>query len=728
VLEDTYISVQEAASLLGITKTTLRSWDKRGKLKAVQNPVNQYRMYHLSEVVALQKQISLFPVETSIIEGAKSLEETRPLTAAELRRLVKALHRILRDSEGNSSLIERFDELTKILYCKVMYERRSVRVAGAFTLSADESDKIVAARVHAVLAQLIKKRPGLFPQRFSRLRLSDTTIRRLVEALAPVKIFSPHEDLKGLAYEEVIKNTFEKGDNQQFFTPRTIVEFMVQMLDWSAPRTVCDPACGTGGFLLFVDRFLKQQKRKPVKLLGFEIDERLAWVAGINLAMHDVSDFDIRCLDGSGFLGPDLRRFSARIDAIITNPPFGSDLNDKEALAAFELGKDRSSRRRGILFIERCLEKLDPGGVLAIIIDEGVLNSPSNTDTRRLILSHSHPFAIVSLPETAFMPYASVKASVLFLQKKKGRKAPAVHERGTFFAQAEVVGRKANGDPLFRVNKATSKMELDSDLPSILQQCRSGSCDGERVFWSRVPDIEDTAFATEGYRLDLAYHHPSRPESLKALQSSPYALRTLLDICDVRTEAVVPSKNLQDEELTYLGLANIEAYTGVCSPVIVSGSSLKSSVKRFVSGDILFAKMRPELRKVCLVPEEIDEGFASAECLVLVPKTDKETRGPMMLPELLSIVLRSDLVYGQIVHLVIGIGRPRLNKMVVLNVRLPCPPLEQQRRLLELYRKSERAAQALMLESQQFVDRARQISLNARKQLVDDLLHPNNHV
>ncbi len=652
-------------------------------------------------------------------------KSTKIYGAPPFNRLVKTLHRILRDSEGNSSLIERFDELTKILYCKIMQERQSESAAGAFTLSADESDKIVAARVHAFFVQLIKKRPDLFPARFSRLHLSDTTIRRLVEALAPIKVFSPHEDLKGMAYEEVIKNTFEKGDNQQFFTPRTIVEFMVQMLDWSAPRTVCDPACGTGGFLLFVDRFLKQQKRKPVKLLGFEIDERLAWVAGINLAMHDVSDFDIRCLEGSGFLGPDVRRFSANIDAILTNPPFGSDLNDKEALAAFELGKDRSSRRRGILFIERCLEKLVPGGILAIIIDEGVLNSPSNKDTRRLLLAHSHPFAIVSLPETAFMPYATVKASILFLQKKKGRKTSAAHERGTFFARAEVVGKKANGDPLFRLNKTTSRMELDSDLPSILQQWRSGSSDGETVFWSRVPDIEDIAFATEGYRLDLPYHHPSRPEALKALQNSPYVLRSLLEICDVRNEVVVPSKNLQDEELTYLGLANIEAYTGVCSPVIVSGSSLKSSVKRFVSGDILFAKMRPELRKVCLVPEEIDEGFASAECLVLVPKTDKETREPIMLPELLAILLRSDLVYGQIVHLVIGIGRPRLNKSVVLNVRLPCPRLKHQRRLRELYRRSERAAQALMLESQQFADRARQISMSARKQLVEDLLDPN---
>jgi type I restriction enzyme M protein len=110
---------------------------------------------------------------------------------------------------------------------------------------------------------------------------------------------------------------------------------------------------------------------------------------------------------------------------------------------------------------------------------------------------------------------------------------------------------------------------------------------------------------------------------------------------------------------------------------------------------------------------------------VLVPRTDGATGAPVMLPELLSILLRSDLVYGQIVHLVIGIGRPRLNRTAVLNVRLPCPPPREQHRLLELYRRSEQAHQALVAESQQSAATARQIIMNARKQLVEDLLRPS---
>jgi hypothetical protein len=153
---------------------------------------------------------------------------------------------------------------------------------------------------------------------------------------------------------------------------------------------------------------------------------------------------------------------------------------------------------------------------------------------------------------------------------------------------------------------------------------------------------------------------------------------------------------------------------------------LKSSVKRFAANDILFAKMRPELRKVCLVPAGIDEGYASAECLVLVPRYDEGTGEPLIIPELLAILLRSDLAYGQIVHLVSGIGRPRLSKAAVLNVRLPCPPATEQRRLLELYRRSEDASQTLMIESKKASDKAALIIRDARKRLVDDLLHPQD--
>ena len=627
-------------------------------------------------------------------------------TSPSLRGLVRVLHRTLRDHEGNSSLVERFDELTKTIYCKIYDEKDSAFGARdvAFCIGPGDTDRSVAARIRDQFTDLVNRRPDLFPERFSFFNLEDSTISKLVEALSHYRLASVSDDLKGLLYEEIIRNTFDKGDNQQFFTPRPVVEFMVQALDASLVGKICDPACGTGGFLLQVQKHLKQSGSiRDATLIGFEIDERLSWVAGVNLDMHDPGcPFAVMHIDSSGSLGGGLKPHFNTIDTILTNPPFGSDLSEKDALRDFELGRGKMSRRRGVLFIERCLDLLKPGGVVAIIIDDGVLNGPSNIDTRRLILDRSQPLAIVSLPETAFLPYASVKSSILFLQKRPESSHSATEDQPTFFAHAEVVGRRPNGDPLLRHDPASSQMQLDSDLPEILNVWKDGPTEaspqsdssGRQCFWAWIPSNDDISFAMDTFRIDPAYHHPARRRAADALLRSRHPLVQLGELCELRNESLVPAKDRYDEEITYLGLANIESHTGEYAPALVSGSTLKSSVKRFTSGDILFAKMRPALKKVCLIRDDIDEGFTSSECLVLTPISHAETGVPLMLPSLLAILLRSDLAYGQLMHLVTGIGRPRLSPTDVLNVRLPIPDPTEQHRLLDLYSQSDAAAQS----------------------------------
>jgi type I restriction-modification system DNA methylase subunit len=106
------------------------------------------------------------------------------------------------------------------------------------------------------------------------------------------------------------------------------------------------------------------------------------------------------------------------LDLVLTNPPFGSDFSDKEHLPKYQLGEGKSSRRRGILFIERCIGWLKPGGRLGVVIEDSVLNGASNKDVRRLVFQHCIVEAVISLPDVTFMPYASAKTSILFLRKK----------------------------------------------------------------------------------------------------------------------------------------------------------------------------------------------------------------------------------------------------------------------------------------------------------------------
>ena len=350
--------------------------------------------------------------------------------------------------------------------------------------------------------------------------------------MSGVKLAGVSDDLKGLVYEEIIRNTFDKGDNQQFFTPRPIVEFMVRMLSPFMAGKICDPACGTGGFLLYVQKFLRQQGlHDHATLTGFEIDERLAWAAGVNLDMYDSAcRFRVSHLNSAGSLGHCLNSETGTMDTIVTNPPFGSDLSGREALNEFALGQGKTSRRRGVLFIERCLDLLKPGGVVGIIIDDSVLNGPSNVDTRNLILERSYPMAIVSLPETAFMPYASVKASILFLQKRRPDQLNQGDDPPTFFAHAATIGRKPNGEPLMRTEPLTGKMVLDSSLPELLTIWENLQADypehvegtHQQFFRAKVPHITEETFERDGFRLDPAYHQPARRQSGQALRSSQH--------------------------------------------------------------------------------------------------------------------------------------------------------------------------------------------------------------
>ena len=216
---------------------------------------------------------------------------------------------------------------------------------------------------------------------------------------------------------------------------------------------------------------------------------------------------------------------------------------------------DRTSRRRGILFLERCHQLLKPGGALAFIIDEGVLNLPSAVDVRQFMLENFDLDAIVSLPETAFMPYATVNASILFLRKPHRGSVPKAGQ--TFFARAEKVGRKSNGDDDYIYDESGAG-RLNSDFPDILDLYRAFR-NAREVPTSElgyVAEVGATTDGSEGLRLDYRYHHPSRKHSRAQLSRAKSRLLQLADICQERNEIVIPSTELSDQIILYTGLGS----------------------------------------------------------------------------------------------------------------------------------------------------------------------------
>lgn len=689
------LTIEKAAKYLGITPQTLRNWDKSGKLKSVRDPSNNYRLYHIDELNRANS-------------GKSTTKNDRSLaTEQDVKRFISKLHNLIRDLESNSNIVDRFDELSKLLFLKLSNTDSTSTVMAS-------SPRQYAEKIHREYKKAIKILSINTPAKFTKLNLNDESLYSIGQFMEEFDFTNIPSDLKGIAYEEMIKNTFEKGDNQQFFTPNSIVDFICNLMTSFISGTVGDPASGTGSFLI---KLLKEHSYAD-KLLAFEIDERLSWISSLNLLLHGCNSFESLYLKNGGSLGPLAEPFFGKLDVIITNPPFGSEYSDMGELNKYTIGKGKASRRRGVLFIERCLSLLKNNGWLAIIIDDGVLNSPSNSDIRELIVKNSEIHAVVALPSTTFMPYATVQASILILKKtdNPGR------NNLTLFAKSERVGKKTSGDEDYTyLSDGTER--LNSDLPDIQEQW-------VKFLNNQSPDISKNIYtenifntfesdADHNYRLDFAFHHPSRHLVKNAISLHYNKLVRLDSICNEINDSIAPSKGMPDETILYTGLAHIESNSDTCFQSKTPTNSLKSSVKRYEKGDILFSKMRPELRKSVAIDFN-NPGYCSSECIVFRIKDIAKNK--TVTPRLLAAILRSDFVYGQIVHLIAGIGRPRISVKELRKIMIPIPSTKNQKSITSEYLSSMEEVKTLKQKANLMLSKAEKLKSQSANIIVDKIL------
>ena len=306
------------------------------------------------------------------------------------------------------------------------------------------------------------------------------------------------------------------------------------------------------------------------------------------------------------------------------------------------------------------------------------MNGAANEDVRRFILNTCYVEAVISLPESAFKPYASVETSILVLRKKSN--ITEKQNNAVFFAKAEKVGRKPNGDPLFK-RDSNGKLMLDNDLECILKEWTSFSASKSSSNHSFQNGFicsasQFTKNMKVANRIDYLFHHPSRYEAEQLLSNSNYPIRKLKDITVKRNDSLVPNVVDPLNSWRYVGLANIEAHSGQYDVLSVFGNQVKSAVRRFKFNDVVFSKLRPELRKVFVSKEE-EDAYVSSECFVFQIIDNEKVN-----EDYLAFVLRSDIVYGQIVYQISGTGRPRISSKALLNLSIPIPPMEVQNEIV----------------------------------------------
>lgn len=463
----------------------------------------------------------------------KLLSQTKAFSRDEFAKLLQKCHNIIRNNDKLSPEAA-FDEISKILFMKIRYERNPDEEV-LFSLEKFKRDeqvfeknikKFLAPEAQIPYMQyLFKNTKNEFAEdklfdSYETIKIKQYSFEQIVKELEKYNLSATSEDVKGIAFEHFLGTTF-RGELGQFFTPRTIVDFMVEVLDPQEGETICDPTCGSGGFLIKSFEYVREKIEKEIErykkelksqyydekyealsekeqieiskkldiifkklsteitvpnkayskqttsekarrisklssscIYGTDANPRMARTSKMNMIMHGDGHGGVHHHDGliniNGI-------FENRFDVILTNPPFGARIEkdyklsetdrfyDKDMLKEyqkrygddcirqikelnkaiddgqkildrFDLGK--VSGLTEVLFMERCLKLLKPGGRMGIVLPESILNGSGLQKVRDYFESTAKILLITSIPSDVFAAAgATIKPSLLFFKR-----------------------------------------------------------------------------------------------------------------------------------------------------------------------------------------------------------------------------------------------------------------------------------------------------------------------
>ena len=233
-------------------------------------------------------------------------------------------------------------------------------------------------------------------------------------------------DARGDVYEYLLSKLSTAGVNGQFRTPRHIIRMMVELMQPKPDDLICDPACGTSGFLVAASDYLKENKKSEVffnkenrehymndMFTGFDMDRTMLRIGAMNMMTHGVENPFIEYRDSLSDQNPDREKYSL----ILANPPFKGSLDAE--IVSTDLLKVCKTKKTELLFLALFLKMLRIGGRCACIVPDGVLfgSSTAHKAIRQEIIEHNRLEAVISMPSGVFKPYAGVSTAVLIFTK-----------------------------------------------------------------------------------------------------------------------------------------------------------------------------------------------------------------------------------------------------------------------------------------------------------------------
>ncbi|WP_210634807.1 type I restriction-modification system subunit M [Streptomyces sp. GESEQ-13] len=326
-------------------------------------------------------------------------------------------------------------------------------------------------------------------------------------------------DVKGDLYEYMLSKIATAGHNGQFRTARHIIQLMVEMTAPGPKDEICDPACGTAGFLVaaaeYVSRTHHEALLEPAQrqhfnesmFHGFDFDSTMLRIGSMNMLLHEVENPDIRYRDS---LAESAAGEAERYSLILANPPFAGSL-DYDATAK-DLQAVVKTKKTELLFLALFLRLLKPGGRAAVIVPDGVLfgSSKAHKELRKILVENHKLDAVVKLPSGAFKPYSGVSTAILFFTKTNSGGTDNVwfyevtadgwslDDKRTPLLDEEKLG------PVPAAGELTASEHERNNLPDVLRRwrLRNGS-EQERARTEQSFCVPKADIAAQGYDLSL---------------------------------------------------------------------------------------------------------------------------------------------------------------------------------------------------------------------------------
>ena len=691
-----HYSIESLGSELGVSTSTINRWkNKKSKPRPlIEGELRKIYKRSTSSAMLTREPDIQWPLFKQEIDIREAMDTT-------LRELREILHRRGRMSSRNEAV----EELSKLLFVHVMaigkgsggISQKSMRENFPGMSMAKALKTFVKEIYEAYLPLSIGHELQETDYELKIKESEEDLILEILQCFETLSSESESFDISGIKGVDFLNDVFgrflsdsfvDEKQLGQYLTPTEVVNFMVKLAIQEMSENelrilthpercrefgfILDPSCGVGSFLTEILRFLhhevaskndEQTTRQWLSnmvhdvLVGIDKSERMIKLALTNMAMFTLPATRLFLANALVRFGEDAKELAfleGQVGLILTNPPFGAEFKGDD-LAGFQIANKWSNHiprklDSELLFVERYLDWLIPGGQLLAIVPDSILTNKGLYETlRKNIADQIEIKSMISLPNVTFgAAGTNTKTSILHLRKRKNKKSSATP---TFFAICNNVGYSVST----RESQRKKVFNGESDLPRILEdRTRRTQKKGRGRFVKAVEKKE---------RWDANYHATLPPEIEEILVNRSNSHVFLSDVSELSTERSDPRRSGNGSFL-YIEISDVNAEMCKATGKRLKCSEAPSRARKVVhAGDILFSTVRPERRTVARVTEEQEGAICTTGFAVLRPKGIDSL--------VLAQILRTDFVCQQVLRNNIGIAYPAIDESCLLDILLP---------------------------------------------------------